>query len=99
MNILPITQARGKLGDLAKKVSGGDYVVLTKGGVPEAALVDYNYLLKLEKASKQFIPKLISILNWQSLPDFFPIKRLTNGEKKTSCKKTVFRFERNFYGG
>lgn len=64
MNILPITQARGKLGDLAKRVSGGDYVVLTKGGVPEAALVDYNYLLKLEKSvraiySKTFVdPKL-----------------------------------------
>lgn len=65
MTIIPITQARGKLGDLAGRVSGEDYVVLTKGGVPEAALVDYEYLLNLETKirkiySRTFIdPKLV----------------------------------------
>lgn len=64
-NIIPVTQARGKLGDLAEKVEGEDYVVLTKGGVPKAALVDVKYLSRLQKAvasiyKKTFIdPKLI----------------------------------------
>ena len=49
INIVPITKARGKLGDLADKVSGENYVVLTKGGNAKAALVDINYLAKLQK--------------------------------------------------
>lgn len=48
MNIIPITQARSKLGDLAEGVSGEDYVILTKGGLPEAVIVDYNYIQDLE---------------------------------------------------
>jgi len=32
--IIPITKARGKLGALAEKVTGEDYIVLTKGGAP-----------------------------------------------------------------
>lgn len=56
-NIVPITKARGKLGDLAEKVKGGRYVVLTKGGKPEAALVDVKYLYQ-----KTFIdPKLLPL--------------------------------------
>lgn len=64
-NIIPITKARGKLGDLADKVRGGNYVVFTKGGNPKAALVDINYLTKLQKEirniyQKTFIdPKLL----------------------------------------
>ncbi|MCG2685925.1 type II toxin-antitoxin system Phd/YefM family antitoxin [Candidatus Parcubacteria bacterium] len=46
--IIPITKARGKLGDLAGKVKGENYVILTKGGKPEAALVDVEYLAQLE---------------------------------------------------
>ncbi|OGG23810.1 hypothetical protein A3A79_01220 [Candidatus Gottesmanbacteria bacterium RIFCSPLOWO2_01_FULL_43_11b] len=49
MNILPITKARGKLGDLVDKVQGDDYIILTKGGMPKAALVDVAYLAKLQK--------------------------------------------------
>ena len=48
-SIIPVTQARGKLGDLATRVKGKDYVILTKGGKPEAALVDVKYLAKLEE--------------------------------------------------
>ncbi len=64
-NIIPVTKARGKLGTLAKKVSGEDYVILTKAGVPQAAIVDINYLTTLQKEvskiyQKTFInPKLI----------------------------------------
>lgn len=48
-SIIPITKARGKLGDLAETVKGESYVVLTKGGNPKAALVDITYLTKLQK--------------------------------------------------
>lgn len=48
-NIIPITKARGKLGDLAEKVAGENYIVLTKDGAPKAALVDISYLSQLEK--------------------------------------------------
>lgn len=64
-NIIPITRARTKLGNLAQKVSGENYVILTKDGNPKAALVDINYLTKLEDEvrrlyGKTFIdPKLL----------------------------------------
>lgn len=64
-NILPITKARVKLGYLASKVRGENYVILTKGGSPKAAIVDINYLTKLQKEvvgiyQKTFIdPKLL----------------------------------------
>lgn len=56
-NIIPITEARGKLGDLAEKVSGEQYIVLTKGGSPKAALVDLEYLTKLEREVKGIYQK------------------------------------------
>lgn len=55
--IIPITKARGKLGDLAQKVSGEDYVILTKGGLPKAALVDVSYFEKLQKDVKKIYQK------------------------------------------
>lgn len=57
LNIIPVTQARSKLGDLAEKVSGEQYIVLTKGGSPKAALVDIDYLKKLEKEVKRLYQK------------------------------------------
>ncbi|OGM26576.1 hypothetical protein A3D00_03630 [Candidatus Woesebacteria bacterium RIFCSPHIGHO2_02_FULL_38_9] len=62
---MPVTKARPILGDLVGKVSGNDYIILTKGGMPEAAVVDLEYLTKLEKEiekiySKTYIdPKLL----------------------------------------
>lgn len=64
-NIIPVTRARGKLGDLAESVKGDNYIILTKGGSPAAALVDLDYLTNLEEQvqktySKTFIdPKLL----------------------------------------
>lgn len=64
-NIIPVTKARGKLGDLAENVSGENYIVLTKDGSPKAALVDIRYLTRLEEVAektyqKTFIdPKLL----------------------------------------
>lgn len=66
-NIIPITVARSKLGDLAEMVQKEEYIILTKGGSPKAALVDIEYLLKLQKEvrkiyQKTFIdPKLIPL--------------------------------------
>ena len=56
-NIVPITKARSNLGILAKKVKGEQYVVLTKGGNPQAALVDFKYLRKLESEVKKIYTK------------------------------------------
>jgi len=55
--IIPITKAREKLGDLAEKVSGENYIILTKGGSPKAALVDLSYLTRLEKDVKRIYGK------------------------------------------
>jgi len=48
-NIIPITKARGKLGDLAEQAIASNYFILTKGGSPFVALVDFDYLKKLEE--------------------------------------------------
>ncbi|MBS3140598.1 HAD-IA family hydrolase [Candidatus Woesearchaeota archaeon] len=43
-----IINAPISIGDLVDKVQGDDYIILTKGGMPKAALVDVAYLAKLE---------------------------------------------------
>lgn len=48
-NIIPMTKARSSLSDLAKRAKGENYIVITKGGEPKVALVDINYLEKLEE--------------------------------------------------
>ena len=48
VDIIPVTQAREKLGKLTDRVSKDSYIILTKGGKPKAALVDVEYLKKLE---------------------------------------------------
>lgn len=46
--IIPITKARGELGDLAESVKRDQIVILTKGGSPAVALVNPQYLAKLQ---------------------------------------------------
>lgn len=64
-NIIPVTKARSKLGNLAGLVKDENYIILTKDGSPKAALVDINYLNRLEEElqrtyQKTFIdPKLL----------------------------------------
>lgn len=55
--IIPITQARSRLGDLAEQVSQDQYIILTKGGVAKAALVDIAYLTKLQNDLKRLYQK------------------------------------------
>ena len=57
MNIVPITKARSNLSSLTQKVKGEQYIVLTKGGSPKAALVDINYLKKLEEEVQKIYGK------------------------------------------
>jgi len=56
-NIVPITKARSNLSSLTQKVKGEQYIVLTKGGTPKAALVDIDYLTKLEGEVKKIYGK------------------------------------------
>lgn len=56
-NIIPITKARGELGNLAEQVSGENYIILTKDGSPKAALVDVDYLTKMENEVKRLYQK------------------------------------------
>lgn len=56
-NIIPLTKARAKLGDLANQIKDDDYIILTKGGSPKVALVDIDYLNKLQKEVKNIYQK------------------------------------------
>lgn len=56
VDIIPITRARPKLGDLAEKVTGENYIVLTKGG-KKTALVDLEYLNNLEREVQKIYKK------------------------------------------
>lgn len=56
-NIIPITKARSKLGNLADKVSKENYIILTKDGSPKVALVDISYLTNLENQVKKAYKK------------------------------------------
>lgn len=57
INIVPITKVRSNLSSLTQKVKGEKYIVLTKGGTPRAALVDIDYLTKLEDEVKKIYGK------------------------------------------
>ena len=48
-NIIPVSQARAKLGDLLDQTKNDQYFLLTRGGKVKAALVDIDYLEKLQK--------------------------------------------------
>lgn len=56
-NIVPITQARSKLGDLAELAVADKYFILTKGGSPTVALVDFEYLKRLENTVRKITQK------------------------------------------
>ncbi len=64
-NIFPITKAREQLGNLVDKATKNKYFVLTKGGSPKAAIVDFDYFVDLQNVvnniyKKTFIdPKLL----------------------------------------
>lgn len=56
INIIPVTRARAKLGELTDKATGENIIVLTKGD-RKAALVDLDYLTKLQKEVKKIYGK------------------------------------------
>lgn len=53
-NIIPVTKARDILGNLTEQVSDDKFVILTKGGSPQAAIVNYDYLIKLQMTVNKF---------------------------------------------
>jgi len=57
LSIIPISKARAQLGNLAEKTRGENYVVLTRGGEPKVVLVDFNYLINLQKAVQAIYQK------------------------------------------
>lgn len=57
VDIIPLSKARAKLGNLTDKVNGENYVVLTKGGSPKAAIVDIKYLNKLQQQLRSIYQK------------------------------------------
>lgn len=48
-NIIPITDARAKLDDLVTDARGNNFFVISRKGKAEAALIDVNYIMELEK--------------------------------------------------
>ena len=81
-NIIPVTRARAKLGDLAEKVSGEKYVILTKGGKPEAALVDIEYLARLEEDVARIYRKTFIDPRLLPLTREFTDKEITEWEEE-----------------
>ena len=77
-DIVPITKARSNLSNLTQKVKGEQYIVLTKGGSPKAALVDIDYLKKLEDEVQKIYGKTFID------PTLLPLTR--NFSKKTIKK-------------
>ncbi len=47
--IIPVSEARAKLGNLLDQAKNDQYFLLTRGGKVKAALVDIDYLEKLQK--------------------------------------------------
>lgn len=48
-NIIPITEARGKLDDLVREAKGENFFVISQQGKTKAAVIDVEYLLDLQK--------------------------------------------------
>lgn len=65
--IIPISEARANLSSLVNKAKGDNFFLLTKGGKPEVALVDIDYLESLQADLKKLYqkiyidPKLLSL--------------------------------------
>ena len=81
-NIIPITQARSNLGDLAERVKGEHYIVLTKSGSPKAALVDIVYLEKLQEDLAKFYKKTFIDPKLLPLTREFSDKEIAEWEKE-----------------
>lgn len=75
--IIPITKARGKLGDLADGVKLDQVIILTKGGSPKAALVNPLYLEKLQQTAEKLTNR--TFLD----PKLLPYTRLFSDEETT----------------
>ena len=82
MNIIPVTKARSILGELAEKVSGEKYFILTKGGNAKAAIVDINYLDRLRKAVAKVFGKTYIDPRLSKYSRIFPNSEIKEGLKE-----------------
>jgi len=57
LDIIPVTRARSKLGQLTEKAKGERYIILTKGSKIRTALVDLDYLNRLQEEVKKIYGK------------------------------------------
>ncbi len=48
-NIIPITAARAKLDDLVTEATGNNFYVISRKGRAEAALIDIDYLMDIQR--------------------------------------------------
>lgn len=48
-NIVPITLARAKLDDLVTEATGNNFYVISRKGRAEAALIDVDYLMEVQR--------------------------------------------------
>lgn len=64
--IIPVSEARAKLGNLLDQAKQNQYFLLTRGGKVRAALVDIDYLEKLQEDLKGLYGK--TYINPQLLP-------------------------------
>jgi len=85
--IISITKARGKLGDLTKKTKGKNFIILTKGGKPEAALVDIQYLAKLQRDLAKTYQKTFIDVSLLPYTREFSNKEISGWEKEDQLQK------------
>lgn len=85
-NIIPITQARGKLGDLTESISGENYIIFTKGGSPKVALVDIEYLNKLQKEVSKIYQKTFIDPSLLPFTREFTNKEINDWQKEDNLK-------------
>lgn len=79
--IIPISQARSQLGTLVNEAKGSNFLLLTKGGKPTAALVDIDYLEKLQQdVDKLFQKTYID-------PKLLPLTRTFTSEEVEEWQK------------
>ncbi len=73
--IIPITEARKNLGNLSEEVSSNKYIILTKGGKAQSALVNIAYLNRLQEEVRKLYQKTFID------PNLLPFTRLFKKEE------------------
>jgi len=84
VDIIPITRARAKLGQLTEKARGENYIVLTKGAKTRTALVDLEYLNRLQEEIKKIYGKTFIDPNLLPYTRIFSDKEIKEWQEEDS---------------